>query len=61
MKRILKTASTKFSVEVWICYYIKAYLPFLRSSFNISVFFFNLYIFLNRGIQLGYRTAWQLF
>lgn len=57
MKRILKTASTKFCVEVWICYYIKAYLPFLRSSFNISDFFF----FLNGGIQLGYRTAWQLF
>lgn len=58
MKRILKTASTKFCVEVWICYYIKAYLPFLHSSFNISDFFF---FFLNGGIQLGYRTAWQLF
>lgn len=58
MKRILKTASTKFCVEVWICYYIKAYLPFLRSSFNLSDFFFK--NFFNGGIQLGYRTAWQL-
>lgn len=58
MKRILKTASTKFCVEVWICYYIKAYLPFLRSSFNLSDFFFK--FFFNGGIQLGYRTAWQL-
>lgn len=58
MKRILKTASTKFCVEVWICYYIKAYLPFLR-SFNLSDFFLKKNF--NGGIQLDYRTAWQLF